>query len=248
MNKQEKNILLIVEGKKLEPLVFTRIIEAYNLQNINIIPVGTHIYSFMKFIQNNYGVKGAIDFSSLDLPLILDEFHKNKTPQISINKYTDIILIFDYECTDSTFTTELVYEYSNAFNDSTDTGKLYINYPMFESFKGHFKENTILSNEAFNQDVITKSCILGYKQQINKDCSKYSDVRKLDNQWFKTMINMHLVKLNYIFANNGSTDPINFIDSVELCKIQNQKLLTNNHIYSINTSLLWIYEEYPSLI
>ena len=50
------------------------------------------------------------------------------------NDFTNIILVFDYERHDPTFSEEKIIEMQHFFEDSTDMGKLYLNYPMIESY------------------------------------------------------------------------------------------------------------------
>ena len=48
--------------------------------------------------------------------------------------YSDIILIFDFDPQDDLFTSKKIEEMLEYFKESSDMGKLYINYPMVESF------------------------------------------------------------------------------------------------------------------
>ncbi len=50
------------------------------------------------------------------------------------NDFTNIILVFDYERHDPAFSEEKILEMQHCFEDSTDMGKLYLNYPMIESY------------------------------------------------------------------------------------------------------------------
>ena len=67
-----------------------------------------------------------------------------RTPEISCSQikhdlyeasFTDIILIFDYERQDTYFTEKKIADMQSYFSDTTDMGKLYINFPMLESYK-----------------------------------------------------------------------------------------------------------------
>ena len=49
--------------------------------------------------------------------------------------FTDIFLVFDYERHDPRFSEDKIAELQNYFQDSTDMGKLFINYPMVESYQ-----------------------------------------------------------------------------------------------------------------
>lgn len=48
--------------------------------------------------------------------------------------FTDIYLIFDYERQDPNFSAADIEKMQESFSDSTDMGKLYINYPMVEAY------------------------------------------------------------------------------------------------------------------
>lgn len=49
--------------------------------------------------------------------------------------FTNIFLVFDYERHDTNFSEDKIIRMQNSFMDSTDMGKLYINYPMIESYQ-----------------------------------------------------------------------------------------------------------------
>lgn len=55
------------------------------------------------------------------------------------NEFTNIILVFDYERHDPSFSETKILKMQEIFIDSTDMGKLYLNYPMIEVYL-HFKE------------------------------------------------------------------------------------------------------------
>lgn len=49
-------------------------------------------------------------------------------------RYTDVILVFDYDPQDNRFEPRRLERFTAVFNDSTDPGALYLNYPSVESF------------------------------------------------------------------------------------------------------------------
>lgn len=49
-------------------------------------------------------------------------------------RYSDILLIFDLDPQDPQFSSTKITEMMNYFVESSDMGKLYLNYPMVESF------------------------------------------------------------------------------------------------------------------
>ncbi len=49
--------------------------------------------------------------------------------------FTNIVLVFDYERHDTNFSEEKILEMQRCFVDAADMGRLYINYPMIESYQ-----------------------------------------------------------------------------------------------------------------
>lgn len=70
----------------------------------------------------------------IDLPFVIS---KKQTPGNLLYKddFTNIILVFDYERHDTNFSERKILDMQNNFSDAADMGKLYINYPMIESYQ-----------------------------------------------------------------------------------------------------------------
>lgn len=79
---------------------------------------------------------GEINISAddIDLPFVI-----SKKKGFSVLRYkedfTNIILAFDYERHDTNFSEEKIMKMQQCFADAADMGKLYINYPMIESYQ-----------------------------------------------------------------------------------------------------------------
>lgn len=127
--------LLIVEGKHERNELFWLIFKCFPEININMDDVwiyGTNIYRLYEDIVGEYGK----DWSEVDvdLPFVISKKKKMDTLQYK-EDFINIILVFDYERHDTNFSEEKIIEMQNYFNDITDLGKLYINYPMIESYQ-----------------------------------------------------------------------------------------------------------------
>ncbi len=70
----------------------------------------------------------------IDLPFVISKKKNYDSIQYK-NDFTNIILIFDYEHHDPKFDEEKILKMQRYFTESTDVGKLYINYPMIESYR-----------------------------------------------------------------------------------------------------------------
>ena len=134
-----KKVLLIVEGNKTEPKIFNKIQELFGL-DFEIFCFGTNIYSLYKLMKEN-------DFN-VNIKDLLAEVHPEYKNDLD-NQFVYTYLIFDldphHSKKEETRTIEelvndniqIVESMANYFVDETDPtiGKLYINYPMIESYK-----------------------------------------------------------------------------------------------------------------
>lgn len=128
--------LLIVEGKHEKAALFWLIFKCFPEMNIDIDDVwiyGTNIYQLYEDIVKEYGDDWANDEMDVDLPFVIS---KKEHPEKVCYRddFTNIILVFDYERHDPAFSEEKILEMQHCFEDSTDMGKLYLNYPMIESY------------------------------------------------------------------------------------------------------------------
>lgn len=128
--------LLIVEGKHEKDELFWLIFKCFPEMNIDIDDVwiyGTNIYKLYEDIVKEYGNDWAKNEIDVDLSFVIS---KKEHPETVYYRYdfTNIILVFDYERHDPSFSEEKILEMQHCFEDSTNLGKLYLNYPMIESY------------------------------------------------------------------------------------------------------------------
>lgn len=127
--------LLIVEGKHEKNGLFWLVFRCFPEIRIDMKDVwiyGTNIYLLYNDIVNEYGVQWIQD--DIDLPFVISK-KKNFESLCYKEDFTNIILVFDYERHDTNFSETKILEMQNYFTDATEVGKLYINYPMIESYQ-----------------------------------------------------------------------------------------------------------------
>lgn len=133
--RRRKQTLLIVEGSheknKLFYLLF-RCFPEINVEMENVWIYGTNIYRLYEDIVKEYGEEWMKD--DIDLPFILSRKQRRKKIQYK-EDFVNIILVFDYERHDPNFSESRILAMQGYFADAADTGKLYINYPMIESYQ-----------------------------------------------------------------------------------------------------------------
>jgi len=199
MSKKRK-VLLIVEGERVEVQLFNQLFKVYNLSlNYDIFPYKTSIYELYERM-----FKGNEDcLDSLDLIQTL----KSKDPDNKLldEYFSDIVLIFDYEPQDNRFTPEKIELMLNYFNKSTNNGKLYINYPMVESFK-HLK--SIPDRDYIDRIVSLDTVKKGkYKELVGKEAA-LKDIRKYDQRICNQVIIHNIIKSYYILYKNYNMNEI----------------------------------------
>lgn len=131
--------LLIVEGKHEKDILFKLIFRVFPEIDISIEDIliyGTNIYMLYKDIIKEYGDKWFED--DVDLPFIVGK-KKGYSSTLGLNDFSNVYLIFDYERHDPNFCENKIKIMQDYFCDSTDMGKLYLNYPMLESYQ-HFSD------------------------------------------------------------------------------------------------------------
>ena len=129
--------LLIVEGNHEKNKLFWLIFQCFPEINIDMDEIwiyGTNIYQLYEDIVKEYGELWAEKNDDIDLPFVISK--KQHPEQLRYKEdFTNIILVFDYERHDTNFSEEKILEMQRCFGDATDMGKLYINYPMIESYQ-----------------------------------------------------------------------------------------------------------------
>lgn len=133
-----KRSLLIVEGEHEKDKLFKLILQTFPEIDIDlkdIVIYRSNIYILYQQIVDQYG--DAWYEEDVDMAFIVSK-RLNYNPVLDKKSYKNIFLIFDYEHHDPNFSEDKIEKMQRYFTDSTDMGKLYINYPMIESYQ-HFK-------------------------------------------------------------------------------------------------------------
>lgn len=239
MNNKKK-ILLLVEGAKTDVRLMEHLLEIYQIDvKHEIVSYNTNIYTLYKemFEQNNP--------EDIDILQILKERENNQEKKkIFDEKYTDILLIFDLDPHDSQFSDIKITRMMNYFVESSDMGKLYINYPMVEAFY-HMKE---IPDKAFNNYCATMAELQErtYKKRVheenrNRDYRKFACTRKECNIIIKQNITKAFLILNKKYEDN-------VLNHSDILVAQLKKMIKDNEVYVLCTCVFFIIEYNPRLI
>lgn len=238
------NALFIVEGKKRERDIVNKLITKVISDNdIHVHPfsVGCNIHMLYQKIVEMGGFANIRDV----LLTLSNVSNEDKALLNGDMKFAYTYLVFDMDLQHHGINTDYrinkglqdIREMLSYFNDETDdtVGKLYINYPVVESYKDH---NSDIS-DFLHRTVSLENCVR-YKQIAsqrgdNRNFSKYAkdDVRQL--------IHLNLAKAGYITCD--SIDPsyetyINQITQMDIFKAEEKMTLGSNFISVLNTLML----------
>ena len=212
------NILFITEGPVDEKEFLEKMFDiCYKDKKYEIYSYNTTIHTLVSSL---FDKSGHID-EDLDIKLTLRENEKDEEKRkILSQKYTEIFLIFDFEPQHNKLKFKEVKQLLNIFNDSTDKGKLYINYPMMQSYK-HINK---MPDKKFKDKKVALKDIYNYKDIVAKQ-TYYQDIRKYEISDKDTFYNFNFSKLY----------------NLQLKLLKNEKM-----VYVVNTCILNIIEYNPT--
>lgn len=130
MDKEKSQILVLVEGNKTDYNLMNKLLEVYGISDSHeVVSYHTNIYTlYQEMFQEG-------DPASVDLLQNLKEHEPNPLlKELFDRRYSDILLIFDLDPQDPLFSVDKITEMASYFVESSDMGKLYLNYPMVEAY------------------------------------------------------------------------------------------------------------------
>ena len=185
-------ILLIVEGEKEEP----RILGSNSHGLLSLIGSDYDIVTFSNPIYELYDAYKKGEYDDLVSYLREEKGLEIDKNILSKNAFSSVYLVFDFEPHYHKYKDSKIKDILNVFNNETELGKIYINYPMVESF--YYLKNIPdleyldrkISLENFNgkdfKKLVNDRTILKKNKLSNKQLCyiiwvNYNKVRKITN-------------------------------------------------------------------
>lgn len=235
--------LFIVEGEVAEPALIAKIFDTFLPRDatFEFYSYKTNLHTLTEHIEEFYP-----DFDDyVDVLGVLRELEQDdERKAILSGKYTDIFYIFDFEPHNHTLHFDTIAKLFDHLNDSADQGKLFINYPMLESYK-HLRE---MPDHAFKDRTVSLEECLSYKQLINSE-SAYQDLRVLNYQTLTSMIVHHLRKANYILTDDyklPEKDAFLAWNHQTIFERERTLVEQEKHVSVLNTCMFVIVDYQPS--
>lgn len=235
----KSKILVLVEGEKTDHKLMQHLLSIYGIDsNHEIVSYNTNIYTLYNemFRDDNP--------DSLDILQVL-KMHENDTEKKKIFDYyySDILLIFDLDPHDSQFSPSKITRMLEHFQESSDMGKLYINYPMVESFY-HMKS---IPDDAYNSYIATLDELKKklYKTRVASE-NRNHDYRKfaVNKDECNTVIKQNIEKAHLISGFKNSVE----VDTEEALEILSRQLtkLDQEQALSILCTCVFYIADYNS--
>ena len=205
-------ILFVFEGRKREPDIFKTLEYLF-------FPKGqTIVCSFGNNIYELYRQMKELDNAG-DLISVLREKDRDNPDSpfaqgVKSSDFSEIFLFFDYDFQNKNLELEQmnqqIAEMLSLFNDETDNGKLYINYPMVEAIR----YTKALPDEHFYQYSVTREDCqkMGFKA-LAQQFSKYGslDFITIDFRHISNQKRIEKVKRNWHFLEEQNVIKANYI-------------------------------------
>ncbi len=218
----KSKILLIVEGEKDEIRILGS--ESHGLLSLiggdyEIVPFANPIYElYDAYVNGEYD--DIVSYLRINKGLEID------SDILSKNAFSAIYLVFDYEPQDHKYSDRKIKELLSIFNNETELGKLYINYPMVEAYY-HLKS---LPDYEYNDRVVSLENLNGknYKKLVNTStCLRKNNI---------TNINLcYIIMQNYIKAQRITNSNGQLIDHNKILNSQLSLKKERNEIYVLST-------------
>lgn len=244
MDNTKSKVLVLVEGRKTDYKLMNHLFDIYGIgESHEIVVYDTNIYT----LYNEMFRDG--DPASVDILQNLKEHERDEEKKkLFDNRYSDVLLIFDLDPQDPQFSSKKILEMSKYFIESSDMGKLYLNYPMVEAFY-HMKK---IPDEDYNSYIATLDELNEhkYKQRVNQENRNrnYAKFAVTKNEC-NTVIAQNIDKAKMLINEKGISYEANRSpDTVEVLEAQLKKLEVEKWVYVLCTCVFYIVDYNPSFI
>lgn len=221
------NTLFILEGSKTEEKILDNLSKKFDFDFDS-----DYVVSYNTTIHSLY-------LETKDIEAInIDDFIINKTNNLTLKgkSFSQIYLFFDLDQHDPTYNHQSIIELLNYFNDETQNGKLFINYPMVESFYCFKLENVIQkypSNmKGFKENYYNK--YFSKNTNLIDKALKAKDMKGF-NKDFKPLFNYFLFVAKHLVSDN-------FLNQKDIFEVQHHEIIANYEVVILSSFPLFIYD------
>jgi hypothetical protein len=242
MASEKSKILVLVEGKKTDYKLMQHLLHIYGIsESHEIVSYNTNIYTLYQEMFSDG------DPAAVDILQNLKEHEKDPSKKELFNaRYSDILLIFDMDPQDPLFSPEKLSQMLAYFVESSDMGKLYLNYPMVEAFY-HMKSipDTEYNGYIASLDELRHRT---YKTRVAQE-NRNHDYRKfaVTKNECNTVISQNVEKAWWLSQPDHAAQKLP-PDSSDILRTQLQLLTTQQFVSVLCTCTFYILDYNPELL
>lgn len=248
MNKQ---ILVILEGKKPDLAVINKISALLDLKLSAQIIFGANIYELYRSIHDDEFTKiEDLSFGINTFDLIKEsgsetfkDYNHALLQEYTAQDFAFIYLFFDFDPWSSSELRPLsiVKNMLELFNEPTEQGKLFINYPSIESFN-HITDNFQHLHYQYQAGGDSYKKVAG---SYIPEFKQYRQIKKVERTDLLELIQLHLQKANFICNNIFVVpDDITKIEQMDMFEKQFVFYSQDQKTYVLSSIPIFLFEMY----
>lgn len=179
----------------------------------------------------------------MDIQLVLREMERNPSKRDVLSQtFSEVIMAFDFAPQHSTPHFQTVRRMLSYFSDSTNMGRLYINYPMMQSYR-HFKKLP-------DPDYIKATASpWGYKELVQK-AGCHIDLRRWGYDIFISVAVQNIRKTWWMLHSDNRLPDVDEYASIDWARVFDMELdhfTKTDTVYVLNTFVFAIIDFAPSV-
>lgn len=254
-------ILFVFEGKKREPELFRTMEKLFFQGSQNIVcSFGNNIYELYRQMK-------ALDDAGDIVSLLVDKYRGHADSPFGnsakSSDFSEIYLVFDYDFHNTNILAEgmnsQLEEMLDMFDNETENGKLYINYPMVEAIRytkklpdSRFHKYTVSRHQCLNSsfkkiaDEFSDYKSLDFLSLSNRRPATDSEMKSRTNNW-NLIKEQHVAKANFLCTGNLTRpEAKDDISQKAIFNAQLQKhVLPNDSVSILSAFPLFLFEYFP---
>lgn len=230
----------MVEGERTDARLMRRLFRLYGIYDEhNVVTYKTNIYHLYRELLESG------DPDSLDLPLLLRE--RERDPQMKellSRAYSEILLVFDMDPQDNAFSEAKLRWLVDYFSESTEHGKLYLNYPMVESFY-HMKT---IPDPEYPRYTVRREDLTSYKKRVQQETREHNYQRFAASMDECTLVIRENIQKANMLVQRGPVSEVDAPDSRQILEAELSSLRTQDEIAVLCTCVFYVASYNPSFL
>lgn len=228
-------ILFIFEGKKREPHLFKTLENLFFKKGEECIvyTFGNNIYELYKQL---LGLGNAGDLVSILREKSKEDKHNPLNSFSKTSDFSEVYLFFDYDFQNNQLSLEKMNEHLTEmltfFDDETNNGKLYINYPMIESIRCTEK----LPDSNYWKYTVSREMCHNFKHHVTQQYQHYKSLDfvtlQLDRQKQPPLEKVNEIKQNWQYLKEQNVSKANYICNANLSCFPEKRSITQQKIFT----------------